>query len=84
MQPSRKLTIRQTAVLAAIERRRACTLLDLHAEFPQLAPSDIWRVIDSLARLGLVNRAGEFDRAYVGVVVFSPARLREGSHDLPV
>ena len=71
-------------MLAAIERRRACTLLDLRVEFTQLAPSDIWRVIDSLSRRGLVNRAGEFDRAYVGGVVFSPARLHEGSYDIPV
>jgi DNA-binding MarR family transcriptional regulator len=80
----RRLTIRQNAVLAAVERRGECTLLDLRCDFPDLAPSMVWRVVESLAGRGLVNRAGDFERAYLGDVTFSAGRLGEGSHDLPV
>lgn len=78
-----KLTVRQSAVLAAIERRRTSTLLDLRDDFPELAPSEVARVIESLARRGLVSRVGDFERVYLGGVTFSPGKLGEGSYDLP-
>lgn len=80
----RKLTIRQSAVLAAIERRRGCTLPDLRSDFPDISPNTVWRVIDSLASRGLVNRVGVFELAHVGHVTFSTGPLGEGSYDLPV
>jgi DNA-binding MarR family transcriptional regulator len=79
-----RLTVRQAAVLAAIERRRECSLLDLRQDFPQLYPSTVLRVIDVLSASGLVNRVGDFERVYLGGVTFSPARLGGGSVDVSV
>lgn len=59
------------------------TLLDLRDDFPELAPSEVARVIESLARRGLVSRVGDFERVYLGGVTFSPGKLGEGSYDLP-
>jgi len=80
----RRLTVRQSAVLAAIERRRESTLLDLRVDFPQLPPSEVWRVIESLCQRGLVNRVGDFEQVYLGGVTFSPVSIGEGSYDIPV
>jgi DNA-binding MarR family transcriptional regulator len=68
--PSRKLTPRQSAVLAALERRGTCVLPDLRADFPHLAPSVVLRVIDALQRKGLVSRAGNAWHVYLGGVMF--------------
>lgn len=69
----RKLTIRQSAVLAAVERRRTCTLLDLWDDFPDLPPSAALRVINALELRGLVTRVGNPADVYLGGVTFFPA-----------
>lgn len=78
----RKLTIRQSAVLAAIERRRKCSLVELWDDFPDLPPSAVLRVIDALELRGLVNRTGNPDDSYVGGVTFAPTSRGERS-ELP-
>jgi hypothetical protein len=55
---NRRLTNRQNAVLAAVERRRSCTVSNLCGDFPQLKPSAIEQVLDSLERRGLLTRHG--------------------------
>jgi DNA-binding MarR family transcriptional regulator len=79
-----RLTVRQSAVLAAIERRRECTLLDLNDDFPDLDPSTVYRVIESLCAKSLVNREGDFDGVFLGELTFLPTRLGEPSYDLPL
>lgn len=66
----RKLTARQTAVLAALERRGEATLLDLRGDFPDLAPSVVARVLDVLVDRGLVRRTGDPGQIYLGGVFF--------------
>lgn len=63
-----RLTDRQAAVLAAIERLGRPSMPELHGEFPQLAPSAVARVLESLERKGLVARAGDPDQIYLGGV----------------
>lgn len=58
---NRRLTNRQAAVLAALERRRSCTVSSLCGDFPQLKRSAIEQVLDSLERRGLITRAGPDD-----------------------
>ena len=55
----RRLTDRQVAVLAAIERLGSPTLSDLQRELPALTPSEMTRVIAALVIRGLVAEAGE-------------------------
>lgn len=63
----RKLTDRQLAVLAALERvGRGVTVPELHASFPHLAPSSLVRVLDSLVRRGLVEWSGNRTWIYLG------------------
>jgi DNA-binding IclR family transcriptional regulator len=64
--------VRQTAVLAAIERRREATLPELWHDFPALVPSAIERVIQALKARGLVERDGDPERFYLGGVTFRP------------
>ena len=54
----RKLTDRQVAVLAAIERLGSPTLPELRGQLTALAPSVIYRVIEALERRGLVIERG--------------------------
>jgi hypothetical protein len=64
----RRLTDRQAAVLAVVERIGRPVMADLWREFPDLAPSAIKRVLDSLERKGLVDHAGDEGQAFVGGV----------------
>ena len=67
---SRRLTPRQTAVLAAVERRGRATLPDLREDFPQLAPSAVAKVLDALGQRDLVRRSGDPHQIYLGGVTF--------------
>jgi hypothetical protein len=60
----KRLTDRQVAVLAAVERLGRATLPDLRYEFPDLAPST---VLDALKKKGLVESSGKREWAYLGV-----------------
>lgn len=63
----RRLTNRQVAVLAALERRGdATTVPQLHGDFPQLKPAELVRVLDSLVRRGLVMWTGDRTWIYLG------------------
>ena len=55
-------------MLAAVERLGRPTMLDLHGELPQLAPSAVAKVLASLEGKGLVARAGDPDQIYLGGV----------------
>ena len=48
-------------------------MLDLHEDFPQLAPSAVAKVLDALSERDLVRRAGDPAQIYVGGVEFWPA-----------
>lgn len=72
--PKRRLTERQTAVLAAVERIGRPIMRDLWAEFPHLAPSAIKSVLTSLEKKDLVAHSGDWSMAYVdGVTWWSTA-----------
>ncbi len=77
------LTVRQSAVLAAIERRGPCTLLDLREDFPRLAPSTVRRVIDALTAKGLVHQIGDFEYVYLGGVTFLAAARGQDALVIP-
>jgi hypothetical protein len=65
----RRLTDRQVAVLAALERRGdATTVPELHRDFPQLKPAELVRVLDSLVRRGLVMWTGDRTWIYLGEI----------------
>ena len=66
--PKPRLTDRQAAVLAAVERLRRPVMADLWQEFPHLAPSAIKKVLDSLEGKGLVASAGDQTKAYLNGV----------------
>ncbi len=66
--PRPKLTDRQAAVLASVERIGRPVMADLWQEFPDLQPSAIKRVLDSLEKKGLVDRAGDDSQAYLNGV----------------
>ena len=55
----RKLTDRQIAVLAAIERLGRPTLPELRHDLPALAPAEITRVVAALVIRGLVAEEGK-------------------------
>lgn len=65
---TRRLTDRQTAVLAALERLGRATLLDLSGQFPELSSSALGSVLEALERRGLVASAGDPGLIYVGGV----------------
>jgi hypothetical protein len=55
------------AVLAALERTNAaCTLPEVSAQFPHLAPSAVLRVLDALERRGRVTSTGNRFWVYIG------------------
>lgn len=64
----RKLTDRQIAVLAALERRGGRARLPWFAyeEFPALAPSVVGKVLDALEARGLVYSQGDRGLKYCG------------------
>lgn len=72
----RRLTNRQAAVLAAVERRGRTTVDALGADFRDVASSTLVRTLDRLHELGHVDRAGDPSLVYVGGVEFW-ARPRE-------
>lgn len=74
MSIKRRLTPRQTAILAAIERRGCATLVELRDDFPELAPSVVASVLEALVRRQLVRASGDPSLVYVGGVQFRPAR----------
>ena len=80
----RKLTPRQSAVLAAVERRGRATLLDLRDDFPKLPPSTVARVMEVLTDRGLVRASGDPSLIYVGGVEFVATRRSEPPSDLVV
>jgi hypothetical protein len=70
----RRLTDRQTAVLAAVERVGRPVMADLWEQFPELAPSSIKSVLDALERRGLVRHSGDDRQVYLnGVTWWSTA-----------
>lgn len=66
----RRLTARQTAVLAAVERLGDPNMLELSAEIGG-APSSIVKVLEALEDRGLIERWGQPDLIYIGGVRFS-------------
>lgn len=64
----KRLTDRQTAVLAAVERLGRPSMIDLRPEFLTLPPSAVKSVLDSLEKKGLVEHAGDPDQVYLGGV----------------
>jgi DNA-binding IclR family transcriptional regulator len=62
-----RLTDRQIAVLAAIERLGNPTLPELRGQFTSLAASEIYRVIEALERRGLVAKTGYSAIRFVAV-----------------
>ena len=79
---ARKLTPRQAAVLAAIERRGRATLLDLRDDFPDIAPSTVARVTDVLRGRELIRGFGDPSLIYAGGVEFVATRRAEPPSDL--
>jgi DNA-binding MarR family transcriptional regulator len=65
----RKLTPRQTAVLAAVERLGRPGMLELSPEF-DFAPSEVARVLEVLEERGLIARSGDPALVYTGGVRF--------------
>ena len=63
----RRLTDRQIAVLAAVERLGRPTLPDLRFEFPELYPSTVLRCLRALEARGLVESSGNRHWVYLGV-----------------
>src|SRR5581483_8226604 len=63
----KRLTDRQVALLAAVERLGRPTLPDLRFEFPQLAPSTVLRTLNALEKKGLVTSSGDHQWVYLGV-----------------
>jgi DNA-binding IclR family transcriptional regulator len=63
---TRRLTDRQVAVLAAVERLGRPTIPDLRTQFPALAPSEIHRVLKSLIGRGYVEASGNPMWVYLG------------------
>ncbi len=62
----RRLTDRQVAVLAAVERLGRPTIPELWDEFPALAPSEIYRVLKALIAKGYVEMSGNPHWVYLG------------------
>ena len=76
-----KLTNRQTAVLAAVERLGRPVMADLWQEFPELAPSAIKKVLGALQQKGLVDHAGDDSQAFVNGVHWWSTALRPTEYD---
>jgi len=73
----RKLTPRQSAVLAAIERRGSATLLELWTyEFPRLPQSVLARVAERMVERGHLVAEGNSHFIYTGGVRFWPKKAR--------
>ena len=66
MQTKRKLTDRQVAVLAAVERLGDATLPEITAEFRGLSASRVLRVLEALILRELVEWRGDLRWVYLG------------------
>jgi hypothetical protein len=62
----KRLTLKQTQVLAALERTGRTTLLELSKQFPGQLPSEVWRVVQALVRRGLAATEGDPRWIYAG------------------
>jgi DNA-binding IclR family transcriptional regulator len=69
LQTKRKMTDRQVAVLAAVERLGEPTLPELAGQFPDLAPSTVLRVVEALLMRKLVEWRGELRWVHAGDAV---------------
>jgi len=77
----RRLTDRQAAVLAAVERIGRPVMADLWKAFPDLDPSAIKRVLDALGRKGLVDHAGDETQAFVNGVHWWSTAITPTTYD---
>jgi hypothetical protein len=71
----RRLSDRQVAVLAAVERLGQPTLPDLRFEFPHVAPSAIYRTLQALEAKGFVASSGNPHWRYLGVGGFGAPKI---------
>lgn len=62
----RRLTTKQAQVLAALDRTGRSTIYHLRAELPWMAQSEIWRVVQSLLKRGLLACEGDPAWVYCG------------------
>jgi hypothetical protein len=63
----RRLTVRQTQVLAALERTGKTTLLYLRdVQLPWLSQSELWGVVRALIERGLLESEGDPHWVYAG------------------
>ncbi len=62
----RRLTIRQAAVLEVVQGLGSPTLPQIAAEFPDLFPSDVAKVLRALGRRGRLTWTGDWASAYLG------------------
>ena len=79
--PRPRLTDRQTAVLAAVERLGRPVMADLWEQFPELAPSAIKKVLDALEKKGLLSHAGDDSQAFVNGVHWWSTALTPAERD---
>ena len=63
---NRRLTVKQTQVLSAIERSGRTTVYDLGRELLWCSPSEVWRVVQALIKRGLVECEGDPAWVYAG------------------
>ena len=75
-----RLSRRQREVLGTLTRLGEATVPDLRAHLVGLAPSEIHRVLQALARKGLVSSSGDPSHVYLGGVDFWPRGPGHG-HD---
>ena len=71
----RRLTNRQVAVLAAVERLGSPTLPDLQFEFPNLPASTVFRTLEALEAKGLIESSGDRHWRYLGAGGFGAPRI---------
>ena len=64
--PMRRLTGRQAAVLEVVQRLGSPTLPDVAAEFPDIYPSGVAKVLRALGRMGRVTWTGDWAGVYLG------------------
>ena len=79
-----RLTDRQAAVLAAVERLGRPTMLDLRDEFPGLAPSAVHSVLEALRKKGLVDSSGDPSQRYLGGVKYWSTAISPKEPPAPV
>lgn len=70
---ARRLTDRQLAVLAAVERIGSPTIPELASQFADLPPSAVWSVVAALEKYGRVAGTGDRHWRYLGDTANLPA-----------